>query len=666
MARCPGCSADVRPGTRFCAECGQRLPPRCPHCGHANAATAKFCVNCGQAAAAPPPAPDAERRHLTVMFCDLADSTALSTRLDPEDHREVLRAYQAACARAVSRYEGHLAQFLGDGVMAYFGYPKAHEDDAERAALAGLEIVAAVAGLSPLGVAIRARVGIASGLAVVGDKIAKGSDWEVGVVGETPNLAARLQGLAKPGEVVIGPHTRRLLGGQFEYQDLGAHTFKGFAQPLEAFRVVSAVALDSRFKALRGFNVGLVDRREEQALLKALGARAARGGCQAVLIQGEAGIGKSRLAHALAEWMVESGGARLVEMQCSAHHTHSALFPAVNALRQLAFGGRRRQGGGTPWEALAQFLGETLGEEGGEALPLFASLLSIPAPEGYPVSQLPPERQALLRHLLELFAGCGGGGPVLLLMEDLHWADPSTLEFAGHLVAHGGDRRLLMLSTARPEFAPSWAAHPGATLLPLGRLPDEDAAELVRQAACGLEGEAVEAVVAKTDGVPLYLLEYAKAVAEAGGPGGGRVIPSSLHDLLLARLDRLGEAKAVAQAAALLGREFDGQLLEAVWEHGAPSLEAGLGRLLSEALVRPKGGPARRRYEFRHALIQDAAYESLLKSRRAAAHRRIAEVAERDFPETAEAEPEWLAQHFSLAGLPGRAAAHWERAGIKG
>jgi len=610
------------------------------------------------------------------MFCDLVDSTVLSTRLDPEDHREVLRAYQGVCAKVIAQREGYTAQFLGDGVLAYFGYPKAHEDDAERAALAALEIVEAVAALRLHGEQIRTRVGIATGLAVVGDKIAKGADWEVGVVGETPNLAARLQGLARPGEVVVGSRTRQLLGGQFEYEDLGEHALKGFAEPVRAWRVLSAVALGSRFKALRGFDVELVGRREEQALLKDLGARVARGEGRAALVRGEAGIGKSRLAHALAEWMGGACGARLVELQCSAHRGDSALFPAASALRQLVFGDRRRDEGpaagerrqavGTPWAILARFLGETLGEAAGEALPLFANLLSIPIPEDCPPSP-PPERRAILRHLLDLFAGCGGGGPVLLLMEDLHWADPFTLEFAEHLVEHGGARRLLALFTSRPEFAPRWARHAHVTLLPLGRLSEADAAELVRHAlgGRGLARDVIESVVAKTDGVPLYLLEYAKALAESGARDGGRVIPSTLHDLLLARLDQLGEAKAVAQTAALLGREFDGRLLEAVWEPGPQALRAGLARLWAAALVQPKGEPARRRYEFRHALIQDAAYESLLKSRRVALHRRIAEVAERGFPQIVDAEPEWLAQHFSLAGLAERAILWWERAGLK-
>ncbi|CAG0974754.1 partial Adenylate cyclase 1, partial [Gammaproteobacteria bacterium] len=604
---------------------------------------------------------------------DLVESTQLSIRLDPEDHREVLRTYQSAGAKVITRYDGYIAQYLGDGIMAYFGYPKAHEDDAERSVLAGLGIVEEVAKINLHNLQIRTRVGIATGLVVVGDKIAKGMEWEIGVVGESPNLAARIQGLAQPGTVVIGPTTRQLLGGQFEYLDLGSHPFKGFARPVQAWQVLSARALDSRFKAVRTANSKMVDRRAEQALLKELGSKAAHEVCQTVLICGEAGIGKSRLARALAEWMGEQADAHLIEMQCSAYHTQSALFPAINALWQIIFEGDRQRDGGLAWETLAGFLRETLPGEADEALPLFANLLSIPLPEDYPAPLWPPEqqRQLSLRYLLDLFVRCGKGNPVLLLMEDLHWADPSTLEFVDYIVEQGGSRPLLALFTSRPDFAPPWVNRPCVTVVPLGRLPNEDSAELVRQTLGeqGLENEIIESVVAKTDGIPLYLMEYTKAVAETRRPDAARdgrrasAIPSTLHDLLLARLDRLGEAKAVAQLAALLGREFDGKLLEAVWASDLQSLRSSLWTLLKEEVVYAKGEPGQQRYVFRHALIQDAAYESLLKSNRAALHRRIGEVVERDFPDTAATEPEWLAQHFSSAGLPLRAIPYWEQAG---
>jgi len=647
----------------------------CPQCGFANTQGAKFCGGCGQptGAGTPPSAtpaqPAAERRQLTVMFCDLVDSTRLSTLLDPEDHHEVLRAYQSACAQVITRYGGYIAQFLGDGIMAYFGYPKAHEDAAEQSVLAGLGVVEAVSKLRPLNLAIHTRVGIATGLVVVGDKIAKGEDWEIGVVGETPNLAARIQGVAQPGTVAIGPATRRLLGGQFAYEELGPQPFKGFAEPVPVWRVLAERRVESRFKAVRGFQTPLVDRRAEQALLQDLGGRAVREACQTVLILGEAGIGKSRLAHALAEWMGGQGGVHLVEMQCSAYHTQSALFPAINPLWQIIFDGVREADGLLAWNKLGRFLGGIFGETAGEAQPLFANLLSIPAPEGHIAPAFPPERQRqlTLQCLLDLFVQGGGGRPVLLLIEDLHWADPSTLELVEHIVEHGGNRPLLALFTSRPGFAPRWTGSPGVTLIPLSRLPHEDAAELVRQTLGGeaLAEEVVASVVAKTDGIPLYLQEYTKAVAEARQPGErDGAIPSTLQDLLLARLDRLGEAKLVAQTAALLGREFDGRLLEAVWASGGNSLRDGLGMLLREEVVYAVGDSDQpRRYVFRHALIQEAAYESLLKSSRAALHLRIAEVVERDFKDIAAAEPEWLARHFSQAGQPSRAIPYWERAG---
>jgi len=684
MMHCPNCSAEVHAGHRFCNHCGNPLQLACPHCGFSNTLGARFCGGCGQAAWAGNetlphiglPESSAERRQLTVMFCDLVDSTLLSTLLDPEDHHEVLRTYQAACAKVIARYDGYIAQFLGDGIMAYFGYPKAHEDDAERSVLAGLGIVEEVAKIKLHNLKPMTRVGIATGLVVVGDKIAKGTDWEIGVVGETPNLAARIQSLALPGTVVIGPNTRMLLGGQFEYEDLGARPIKGFAQPVQSWRVLSARAMDSRFKAVRAsHNAKIVDRRNEQALLKNLSERVAHEACQTVLICGEAGIGKSRLARALAEWMGEQGTAHLIEMQCSAHHTQSALFPAINALWQIIFDGDRLRDGALAWVTLSRFLHEKLPDEANEALPLFANLLSIPMPEGYPAPQWPLERQRQLslQYLLDLFVRCGQGKPVLLLMEDLHWADPSTLEFVDYIVEQGGARHLLALFTSRPDFNPRWAQRPRVTLIPLGRLPNEDSAELVRQTLGEQDfiDDIIEMVVAKTDGIPLYLMEYTKAVVESRQPTGTReyrrptVIPSSLHDLLLARLDRLGDAKAVAQLAALLGREFDGKLLEAVWTQGKQNLRDGLGLLLKEEVIYPKGESAQQRYVFRHALIQDAAYESLLKSSRAALHLRIGEVIERLFPDTAATEPEWLAQHFGDAGKPLRAIPYWELAGLR-
>ncbi|MDD5033125.1 MAG: adenylate/guanylate cyclase domain-containing protein [Methylococcaceae bacterium] len=683
---CPKCLTDSREGERFCTHCGTSLAIGCPGCGFSNPPAANFCGGCGKAladsgpivytASLPPDETAPERRQLTVLFCDLVDSTTLSTRLDPEDQHGVLRTYQNTCSQLITEYAGYIAQFLGDGIMAYFGYPQAHEDDAERAVLAGLHILASVAGLQfESGLRLRTRVGIATGLVVVGDMIARGKGWEVGVVGETPNLAARIQSLAQPDTVLIGSSTRRLLGNQFDYEDLGLHPLKGFAQAQQLWRVLAERTVDSRFLAVRTSILSeLVDRKAEQSLLKERGGKALHGLGQIVLIGGEAGIGKSRLARAMAEWMCEEHGARLIEMQCSSYHTQSALFPVINTLGQIIFAGKRPSDDAMAWQTLRKFLGETDLEPLEETLLLFANLLSIPAPADYPLPPLTPERQRRLslQHLLDLLVRCGQGKPILLLLEDLHWADPSTLEFVDFIVEQGASLPLLVLLTTRPEFNPRWAFRPHVTVIPLGRLPDGDAITLVRQTmgTQELPPELIESVVTKTDGIPLYLQEYTKTMVEsrqspAGRPQTFAVIPSTLHDLLLARLDRLGEAKQVAQLAALLGREFDGAVLEAVWAGSREALWTGIQRLIEEEVVYPHGESGHRHYVFRHALVQDAAYESLLKSSRAALHRRIAEAVERNFPQIATSEPEWLAQHFSAAHLPLKAIPYWEKAGLR-
>lgn len=605
------------------------------------------------------------------MFCDLVGSTRLSTQLDPEEHHEVLRTYQSLCSRVINRYDGYIAQFLGDGIMAYFGYPKAHEDDAERAVLSGLDIIKEIANLSLYGQNIRTRAGIATGLVVVGDRIAKGHEWEIGVVGETPNLAARIQGLAQPGQVVIGPTTRHLLGNQFDYEELGSHPLKGFALPVSVWRVAKYRMVESRYKAVRATQVKLVDRRDEQALLRNLGAKVCSGEGQIVLIGGEAGIGKSRLVSAIAEWMNSEYDACLVEMQCSALHTQSALFPIINFLSGLIYSGEKPSDPELAFNRLSSYLQDSLKEQWNLALPLFANLLSIPLRDGVTPIALPPtqQRQLVSKYLLQIIVYHAQGRRLLLLIEDLHWADPSTLEFADFIADQGSNLPLMALFTSRLGFVRPWDNQPHVTLMPLKRLPNEDAVELVVQTLGSLQLglDLIQTVVAKTDGIPLFLQEYTKAVSESQREGATQnrrvsAIPSTLHDLLLARLDRLGEAKTVAQHASLLGREFDGKLLQAIWESKPEVLMTGLEVLLREEVIYPKGEPAKPRYVFRHALIQDAAYESLLKSNRAALHRRIGEVCEASFPEM---EAEWFALHFSSGNIPDKAAQYWEKAGLR-
>ena len=683
--QCPHCSASIRPDSRFCSHCGCAVV--CPSCESAIEPRARFCSRCGKAvgAASVPSAPQpaiasppsdysAERRQISVMFCDLVDSTAMSARLDPEDHHEIIRAYQHTCAEIIAEFGGYVAQYLGDGIMVYFGFPRAHEDDPERAVLAALRITTAVANLRIRSdLRMSTRVGIATGLVVVGDRIAAGTGWEVGVVGETPNLAARLQGLAQPNTIVIGASTRRLLGHQFEYQDLGEHPLKGFDHPIHAWRVIEERAVDSRFKAVRSaLMVPLVDRADERALLRDRGIRALNGQGQIVLLGGEPGIGKSRLARAAVEILCDESGAWLLEIQCSSFHTQSALFPVITALRHAIFPDGVPKEAGAGWTRLQEFFTE-IGFTQEDALPLFANLLAIAAPSGQPPLAPAPERhkQLTLQYALELIERAAGNSPVLVLLEDLHWSDPTTLELVNLFVDRSRSRRMFGLFTTRPGFSAAWTNRPNVTALTLGRLANVDAIELVRHMS-GLEPlapEVVETVITKTDGIPLYLQEYTKTMVEfrqSDRTGGGRaaaVIPDTLHDLLLARLDRLGDAKLIAKLAAMLGREFSVTVLEAVWSGDRETLWDGINKLIEEDVIHFRDELLRERMLFRHALVQDAAYQSQLKSSRAQMHRRIAEVIEQQFPDSVSSEPESLASHFTAANLPVKAIPYWEQAG---
>jgi predicted ATPase/class 3 adenylate cyclase len=642
---------------------------RCPDCGFDNPPGMKFCGGCGKSLLARPRA-EAERRHLTVMFCDLVNSTLLSTTLDPEDHREIIRSYQNVCAQVIARYQGYIAQYLGDGIMVYFGYPQAHEDDGERAVHAGLGIVQAIGALRLRhDLSVQVRVGIATGLVVVGDVLGKGTAWEIAVVGETPNLAARLQALAQPNTVVIASATRNLLGTQFDYEDLGPQTLKGFTHPVQAWRVIGERSVESRFKAVRAVGMTpLVDRVEPLALLKDRARMVLGGTGQIVLLGGEPGIGKSRLARALLEWMCEEHSASLIEFQCSPYHTQSALFPAVESLQRLIFAGSRPKDDAAGWESLKVYFSETGLDKLEHALPLFANLLSIQLPAGYPPLVLTRQRQQRLtrEYLLSFILHRAQGKPILLLVEDLHWADPSTLALLEFFVEQAGQHPLLGLFTYRPEFRQPWSSRPHVVDIPLERLQEDDAAELVHQASGEerLSFALIKTLVAKTDGNPLYLEELTKTVLESRlAATAAALIPASLHDLLLGRLDRLGEAKRVAQLAAMLGREFRWELLQAVWSDGKEMLRAHVQRLVEAEVIYPSGKSPQERYLFKHALIQDAAYESLLKSSRVIQHQHIAEVIEQQFPDLVAAEPERVAQHYAAGKCPGKAISFWLKAG---
>jgi class 3 adenylate cyclase/predicted ATPase len=619
---------------------------------------------------------EAERRQLTVLFCDLVGSTELSARLDPEEMREVMRAYQIAVAGEVATFEGHVAKFMGDGVLAFFGYPKAHEDDAERAVRAGLAITGRIGDLSTGGRKLTARIGIATGPVVVGDLIGEGAAQEEAVVGETPNLAARLQTLAEPDSVVIAPGTRRLIGGLFELADFGVHGLKGFAEPVRAWRVVGAGAAESRFEALRGRHlIPLVGREEELHLLLARWRRAADGEGQIVLLSGEAGIGKSRIVQALREQLAGQPYTPLSHY-CSPYHTASALYPIISLLERAACF-TRDDSPEARLDKLESLLAQGT-EQLAETVPLIADVLGIAAGERHPSPNLSPQRKAqrTLEVLVDQVEGLASRQPVLALYEDVHWIDPTTLAALGLLIERVQRLPVLVLLTFRPEFVPPWSGHAHVTHLSLARLTRRHGAAIVARLAAGkaLPEKVLDEIVARTDGIPLFVEELTKAVLESGlleeagdhyelaGPLPPLAIPCTLQDSLMARLDRLAPVKEVAQIGAVIGREFGHQLLTAVLPSPEKRLNDALDQLVASELVFRRGASPDATYAFKHALVQEAAYNSLLKSRRQQLHARIAQALEEDFPEVAANHPEVLARHLTDAELTEKAVGYWHKA----
>ena len=600
---------------------------------------------------------EAERRQLTVMFCDLAGSTALSAQLDPEDTREVIRSYQDACAGVITRFDGFVAKYMGDGVLAYFGYPRAHEDDAERAVRAGLALTEAVARLTtPAEQALAARIGIATGLVVVGDLVGEGAAQEQAVVGDTPNLAARLQGLAEPGQVVIAEATRRLVGGGFDLAGLGPQALKGLAAPVEAFAVAGERAIASRFEARSSAVLPLVGRDHELALLLERWGQAKAGEGQGVLLVGEAGIGKSRISRALLDALLDEPHSR-IRYQCSPYHTDSALWPVIQQLGYAA----GLAADDAP-DARLDRLETLLGSAKDDAKALIADLLGLDGAQRYGALNLTPpvQRARTLDALVTQLLALAEVNPVLVLLEDAHWIDPTTLEMIGQALDRIADARVLVALTSRPDQQPQLAGHPHVTRLTLNRLSRAGAEAIVeRLGGAHLSGKVVDTILARTDGVPLFVEELTKTILEIGETS----IPASLHDSLMARLDRIPEVKEIAQVAACIGRDFTHALLGAVAGKAEPELSAGLDKLASAEIIFRRGIPPDARYSFKHALVRDAAYQSLLKSRRQELHARIARVFEQRFAEIAEAEPELLARHYSDAQEIDQAITYWRLAG---
>ena len=626
---------------------------------------------------------DAERRQLTIMFCDLAGSTELSQQLDPEDLREVNRSYQDAVKSAIEHFGGYVARYMGDGVLAYFGYPMAHEDDAERAVRAGLSVVETMDRFNArtgqaTGAELAVRVGIATGPVVVGDLIGEGASQESAVVGETPNLAARLQGLARRNTVVIAPGTKRLAGRMFDYRDLGENRLKGIADPVQAWEVLGESGVESRFEAIRGSRLSpLVGRQEELDLLLSRWRRATEGEGQLVLLSGEPGIGKSRLTEAVIEQVAGTPHA-LVRYYCSPHHTNSAMHPVIGQLRRAA-GFLKDDETATKLGKLEILFGRA-GGRADEAVSLVAALLSIPAHDHKPTLRLTPQAQksrtfdVLTRHIDSLAAQ----HPLLMVTEDAHWLDPTSIEWFEQLIDRMDARRALLLMIHRPGFIPPWKGFAiQMTSLTLNRLGRAQGSELVQRITGNktLPREVLEHILLKTDGVPLFVEELTKSILESGvlQDAGDRyvlahalpdhVIPATLHDSLMNRLDRHASVKEVAQIGSCIGRAFGFELLAAVTSLRAEALESALTQLVQSELVFRRGEPPDAVYTFKHALIQDAAYQSLLRSKKRILHARIAEVLENQFPDTVDTEPELLAHHYAAADMAERAIPHWLAAG---
>jgi predicted ATPase/class 3 adenylate cyclase len=619
----------------------------------------------------------AERRQLTVMFCDLVGSTALSARLDPEDMREIIGTYHRCCAEEITKAGGFVAKYMGDGVLAYFGYPEAHEDDAERGVRAGLGLIDAVPKLrTGQGAAPQVRIGIATGLVVVGDLIGEGAAQEQGVVGDTPNVAARLQSLAEPSQIVISDSTHRLIGSMFDYCDLGRVMLRGLADPVQAWQVLGASTVESRFEAHHGAALTpLVGREEELELLLRRWQRAKSGEGQVVLLSGEPGIGKSRLTVALQERLQAEPHTRL-RYFCSPRHTDSAFYPTIAQLERAAKFDRQD----AP-EAKLDKLDSLLGSSPNRAgdVQLLAALLSIPTGDRYAALSWSPQqkKEKTIEALIRQLDALSRRRPVLMVYEDVHWVDPSSRELLDMAVERVARMAVLLFITFRPEFAPPWTGQSHVTTITLARLGRREGTALVERVAGNnaLPTEIASEIVERTDGVPLFVEELTKAVLEVGvrsdglsgvsaAPISALVVPATLQASLMARLDRLGvTAKEIAQIGAAIGREFSYELLVLVAQKNEEEVKASLGRLGDAGLVFCRGTPPQATFLFKHALVRDAAYGCLLRKQRQQLHARIASVLEEQSPEVVDQHAEFLAQHWTEAGSIKKAVFYWGKAG---
>jgi len=617
---------------------------------------------------------EAERRQLTVMFCDLVGSTELSQQFDPEDLQTMLASYQAACNTAIERFDGYVARYMGDGMLVYFGYPLAHEDDAERAVRAGLGIIEEVASLDlSFEVELSVRVGIATGLVVAGDIVGEGASEERTVLGETPNLAARLQGIAPPGGVIIADSTRRLVEGRVEVETLEPVSLKGFRESVQAFRAIGIHAA-SRFDASSSNSLTpFVARSSELNLLTDRWQQACSGDGQVVLLSGEAGIGKSRILHELRD-LLGTFAHVSIRFQCSPFNSNTPFSPIIEQLRFTA-GFAKSDADENRLDKLEQFIGETTGNIGNDA-PRLAALMQLPL-ERYPPLELSPARQKaeIIEVLVDLLVHFSRNSPLIVFVEDIHWIDPSTLEVFDAFVDELQTLPVMLVLTHRPGLDQRWEEFGHVATISLNRMGRKEMRSMVDRVTGGkaLPESILEQILERTDGVPLFVEELIKTllesklvqevdgqfVSEEALPS--KAIPATLRDSLMARLDRLAPVKEVAQAAACIGREFSSELLTSIID--TPGLDEKLDQLVDSGLIFRRGSRDQGRFVFKHALVQDAAYESLLKARRRGLHARIAKLLEDEYSDRGDIEPELLAHHYTEADQAEPALRYWLRAG---
>ncbi len=654
---------------------------QCPECQHENPIDAKFCNQCATPLNNTRPQ-GAERRQLTVMFCDLAESTALAGQLDPEDWRDVIRAYQTACAAVIHRFEGYIAQYLGDGILVYFGYPQAHEDDAQRAVRAGLEILEAVDRLRAQvkrerGLPLAVRLGIRTGLVVVGEIGGKGR-YEQLALGDTPNIAARIQGRAAPGTVVIGDSTHRLVRDEFDCRELGSQTLRGVAEPMLLYQVVSEIEAPNRFDAAEARRLTpLVGRDSEADDLLQHWRHVRTGAGHVILLSGEAGVGKTRLVQEL-KTQITSERHLWLESRCLPYHQHSALYPIIELLQRLLL--LRRED--TPEMQLSRIerIVRLCRMPMAESIPLFAELLEVTLPtDRYPPPTWTPsqQRHKTLQALVSILTQLSRRRPVVFILEGLHHVDPSTLDFLSLLIDATPVNRLLIVLTYRPEFSPPWPDQAYLSAIDLTRLKRVQVDAMVSQLTAGkaLPSALHQHIVSRSDGIPLFVEELTKMVLESEllregprryelmGPLPALAIPATLQDSLMARLDRLVTARGIAQLGAVIGRQFSYALLQAVSQVDETTLQREMARLIDAELVYQRGELPQATYIFKHTLIQEVAYQSLLKSTRQQVHQRIAQVLSEAFPNVVKAQPELLAHHATEAGLTEQAVTYWQQAG---